>query len=231
VSLASIGHHRPWIAWFAGILAILSVQITGWAQATQPVVPAIPPGKHENQPLRFDRAAGPASRPVQQAGSDGAFNFGQVFMAMGVVVGLILLLRWGGKRLFGNNLGAGSTKAITVLGRSLVTPRQHLMLVQVGRRIVVLANNGTQINTVCEITDPAEVAELVGQVRQERGDSMVKTFGALFRRQEEKYDVDVLPSAPVKMAEGMPDAEMSDTRQEISGLMDKVRLLSRQFRK
>jgi hypothetical protein len=105
------------------------------------------------------------------------------------------------------------------------------MLVQVGRRIVVLANNGTQINTVCEITDPAEVAELVGQVRQERGDSVVKTFGVLFRRQEEKFDVDVMPSTPVKMAQDDQAEEMGVTRQEISGLMDKVRLLSRQFRK
>ena len=144
---------------------------------------------------------------------------------------MILLLRWGGKRLFGQNLGAGSTKAITVLGRSLVTPRQHLMLVQVGRRIVVLANNGTQISPVCEITDPVEVAELVGQVRQERGDSMAKTFGALFRRQEEKFDVDVMPSAGVKMAESPPDEEMGSTRREIGSLMDKVKLMSRQFRK
>jgi flagellar protein FliO/FliZ len=225
------GKLRPWAFWLAGVWMILSFQAAGWAQATRPAVAAIPPGKHENQPLRVNQAAAPTSQPIQRANSEGMFDFGQVMLALGVVVGLILLLRWGGKRLFGQNLSAGSTKAITVLGRSLVTPRQHLMLVQVGRRIVVLANNGTQINTVCEITDPAEVAELVGQVRQERGDSVVKTFGVLFRRQEEKFDVDVMPSTPVKMAQDDQAEEMGVTRQEISGLMDKVRLLSRQFRK
>lgn len=173
----------------------------------------------------------PASQPIQKAGGESLFDFGQVLLALGLVVGLILLLRWGGKWLFGKNLGAGSTRAITVLGRSMVTPRQHLMLVLVGRRIVVLANNGTQINTVCEITDAAEVAELVGQVRQERGDSMVRTFGSLIRRQEEKFDVDVQPSTPVKMAESIPEQEMGDTQQEISSLMDKVRLLTKQFRR
>lgn len=215
----------------AGVLIVLSCQAGVYAQATRPAVPAIAPGKHENQPLRVSRTDVPASRPIQRASADGVFDFGRVFLALGIVLGLILLMRWGSKKLFGRNLSAGSTRAITVLGRSLVTPRQHLMLVQVGRRIVVLANNGTQISTVCEITDPAEVAELVGQVRQERSDSMVKTFGTLFRRQEEKFDMDVLPSAGVKMAESLPDGEMDSTRREISSLMDKVKLMSRQFLK
>lgn len=225
------GQLAPIAVRLVGVVFILAFQAMAFAQATRPATPAIAAGKHENQPLRLDRSATPTSRPIQRADADGVFDFGQVFMALGIVLGLILLMRWGGKKLFGRNLSAGSTKAITVLGRSLVTPRQHLMLVQVGRRIVVLANNGTQMSLVCEITDPAEVAELVGQVRQERGDSVVRTFGALFRRQEEKFDVDVQPLKGVKMAQSLPDEEIGVTRQEISGLMDKVRLLSRQFRK
>jgi len=163
----------------------------------------------------------------------------QVVIALGTVIGLILLLRWGGKRLFHGAAARTSSRAVHVLCRSAVLPRQQVLLVQVGRRIIVAANNGTQLSALAEISDPDEVAELVGQIQSDRPDSVSRTFGALFRRGQQDYDPAADRGAdPMQPpdAHDRPAGEDSSLhagrepmRAELAGLMDKVRLLARQL--
>ena len=120
--------------------------------------------------------------------------------------------------------------------RFAVTPKQHLVLLQVGRRIVLVADNGVQMSPLSEITDPDEVASLVGQLASEKTLSAVKamnSFGNVFRRARNDFAEpdDRLQRDVADEAESPNDPSIEEARGEISGLMDKIRLLSGQIRR
>src|SRR4029077_6101766 len=82
--------------------------------------------------------------------------------------------------------------AVQVLSRSPLTPRQQVVLLKVGRRVLVVADNGSQMNSLCQITDPDEVAGLVGQLRSEKGSGAGQgagagAFGGLFGRSRKSF--------------------------------------------
>ncbi|HUU83358.1 MAG TPA: flagellar biosynthetic protein FliO [Phycisphaerae bacterium] len=61
--------------------------------------------------------------------------------------------------------------AIEILGRNHLTPKQSLALVHVGQRVVLVGVSPERINTLCEITSPEEVAELLVQTHGRRSAS------------------------------------------------------------
>jgi hypothetical protein len=105
------------------------------------------------------------------------------------------------------------------------------------------------MNTLSEITDPDEVAALLGQLQDDHGERAGKSFGNLFGKMRRPYESDsddaetrtssdVDPFDPGATDDGdggdrgahHPDPVVSTARQEVLGLMDKVRTLSRQFK-
>ena len=72
---------------------------------------------------------------------------------------------------------AGATTAVQLLSRTVLSPKQHVMLLRVGRRLVVIGDSGGQMSALSEITDPDEVAALVGQIRDEKLTAAGPTFG------------------------------------------------------
>lgn len=160
----------------------------------------------------------------------------RVALALAAVITLILLLRFGAKRFLDLPGGQRSTGAVQVLSRTLLAPRQHVLLLKVGKRIIVVGESGGQMSSLGDIADPDEVASLVGHIREEKLTVSAKAFGSLFRRAkddlEEAPETEANPPAPIsdQFAETPPeDPEVASTREEISDLMQKVRGLSRQF--
>ncbi|MCY2955383.1 MAG: flagellar biosynthetic protein FliO [Planctomycetota bacterium] len=167
------------------------------------------------------------------------FNAWRIVGALGIVLGAIFGVRWLGRRFFGLPTARSSSGAIQVLGRSILSPKQQLMLVQVGRRIVLVADCGAQMNALCEISDPDEVAALSGQIQQRKGDSMSSSFLSFLGRAEAPYGA----SGPVESEDqeqessgpdagvDTPETAVAATREELSGLLQKVRQISRHFRR
>jgi flagellar biosynthetic protein FliO len=187
-------------------------------------------------------ATGNAARPP--AGT-GGFDLRRLVTALAVVLLLILLARWFARRFFGVAGATRSTRAVQVLSRSTLSPKQQLMLIRVGRRLLVVGDGGGQLNTLSEITDADEVAALVGQVQDDHSARATKSFGSLFGRMQGKFgeaeqqdaEVDRRPEpamAGPRAIDGDPeeseDPAVDAARQELSGLMDRVRMLSRQFK-
>lgn len=185
---------------------------------------------------------------VASAPAAGGWEVIRVVIALGSVIALILLLRWVFKRFFGVTTAPRASRAVHVLSRSPISPRQQLVILRVGKRLLVVADGGAQMNTLSEITDPDEVATLIGQVQDDHTDRASKVFGKVFNRMRGKYDAEeeshedesiVGLTAGVQKKLFEPDEEedpaahdpaISATRKELSGLMDKLKLVSRQFK-
>jgi flagellar biogenesis protein FliO len=231
---------RP-ISLFVAILALLICVDISHAQTTQPAAPPPPQqqGRFENVPLGgTPRSANSAdsntSADEKQSNGGNSADLLKVVLALAVVLSLIFALKWAGRRYFAGAAAVGTSRAVQVLHRTPISPKQQLMLVQVGRRVIVVANTGVQMNSLCEISDADEVAELIGQIRQEKGDSITKTFSSLFRKEEEVFDSEARKAVMAPLTEekesNAVDPALVDTQAEISGLMDRVRTLSKQFR-
>jgi flagellar biogenesis protein FliO len=183
-----------------------------------------------------------SSEAKSAGGSDqasGATEATRVIVALGAVIGLIFAVRWAGRRFLGMNgmgtAGGSAGTAVRVLSRTTLSPKQQLMLVQVGKRLVLVANTGLQMNALCEIADPEEVASLLGEV-QAKPDRLVGAAGSFltaFGRAGNTYDEDPRPARqPVSINHELEDSSVvPPTRQELAGLLDKVRLMSGAFRK
>ena len=117
-----------------------------------------------------------------------------------------------------------------VISRLVVAPKQQVLLLQVGKRVLVVGDCGTQMSELSEITDPDEISSLVGQIEQDKGSSQAGAFGALFGRAQKPFETSADEKPP---ATSLPAPAQTDSTSngEIAGLMEKVRLLSSQFRR
>lgn len=211
-----------------------------FAQSTQPA------GQFEDRPVRVGAATGskfegPTTAPASAALAPTiSFNWPRVALALGTVIGLILLMRFAGKRWLGASAAVGAGKVVRVLGRATTGPRQQVVLIQIGRRIVVAADNAGQMSSLCQITEADEVASLLGQLEETTSAAPAMGFAKWFKRAETDFDdadadeglvragaVVISPTS----SRSSEDPSLEHARGEIASLMDKVRGLGKQFRK
>jgi flagellar biogenesis protein FliO len=182
------------------------------------------------------------------------FDLPRVLGALAVVLGLIFALRWLLRRSMNPASLPGVTNTVQVLTRSPLSPRQQLLLVRVGRRLLVVSDCNGQLNSLSEISDPDEVAALVGQLRDEKLTSASRSFGNLLgiwrRGGEDVRDDDTVDDGAVGIAEEYPraapdvperrderdsdegdDPSVSSARSEIHGLLERVRNISHQLKR
>lgn len=196
----------------------------------------------ENKAIRRGHAEAPADTAT--ISKPQGLELPRVAAALGIVIALILLLRWGGQKLSRQPRAARATGAIRLLGSApLSTSRQQIVLVKVGGRVLVLGDSGTQMQTLCQITEANEVAAIVGQISDERVERSGLSFGSLFRRAERQIAGEQSQEIGTdSLGEEMPDpsdaetaavlerASVVETRDDISGLMDRIRSVSDHFR-
>lgn len=201
----------------------------------------------EKLPIRFGQtrdAGGAATQRAATSARSNTLDTTRVIASLGIVLGLIFVLKWIVSRSLGVTPAARPNSAIAVLSRTPLSPKQQLVLVRVGQRLVLIADSGTQASTLCEISDPDEVAQLAGQIRPVNGHAKPSPFGDLFGRFRKKFDGDTdrdedagdpwedMPPS----GDGINGASVDDNRaiaqarREVQGLMEKVRSVTRQFR-
>lgn len=193
----------------------------------QPVVEAKPTGT-DNTPTTLPAAAVRSATPVTVQ-----FDWPRVLLALTVVIGLIVALRLVGKRWLAPMGARGVGRVVRVLGRAPIGPRQQVVLLQVGRRVVVAADNGGQLSNLCQITDADEVATLLGQL-DEPVEAQSGGFRRLFARANEDFEAEddaPLATASPDDAGGVASGSLESASSEIAGLMDKVRGLANRFKK
>jgi flagellar biogenesis protein FliO len=243
-------------------LIVLSLATAALAaeQTTRPATnPAPPPapapapvraGAFDHQPIVRSSGAGATTLPARaqqtppesqtsqtQSLPQNPFEPRRVILALAAVIGLIVVLRFVARLLFPGVAAAGrASRAVRVLSRSPVSPKQQVMLVQVGRRVIVVGDCGAQMNPLAEISDPDEVAALVGQIESDKAPP-AKPFGSLFRRARDTFEApdekpeDSEDSDDVNEAEAPADLGLAAAQGEIRGLMERVRGLAQQLKR
>jgi len=102
--------------------------------------------------------------------------------ALAIVVGLILLLARLFRRhapLFSQSLPAD---AVEVLGRRFIDPRQSILLVRVGARILIVGTSPNGLQSLGEVDDPVEVDLLAGLCRRgPQGGPLATSFFKLLK--------------------------------------------------
>lgn len=189
-----------------------------WDQASEKTIPFTPApigGGPRQIETPDGNQASASDSTTRQSGTnrtktlDNGLDFWRIFTALGIVIGLIVAAKFGAKYLMGGNAPGRSNKTLQVVTRTTLGPRQQLMLIQVGRRLVLAAHTASNVSPLCEITDPAEVTEILGSIRSEKPDSISKAFSGLFKHEEQK-----ISAAAGKSATTVEDDQLAPARRE-----------------
>ncbi len=148
--------------------------------------------------------------------------------SLAAVVALIMLLAWGYRAVTGGSLSLGSRGRIAglidVVSRTALSPRQTLVLVRVGPRMVLLGVSPERIDTLETIADEALVARLAGAAARERPDSISAEFRQALHDQQQRFEAEAPPAH-----DGAADATRDDLTERLARALRRVRRSARQL--
>jgi flagellar protein FliO/FliZ len=184
--------------------------------------PSTGPTNWDAMPIGGGAAIDRAVATTQAAVSAGSFiDLGRVITALAIVLGTILVGRFVVRKLFPGSTASSAGRAVKVLSRNVIAPRQQVMLLQVGKRIIVVGDSAGQMNTLANIDDPDEVAELIGATQSVTTD--LGGFKSLFGKRQDEYD-------PPPESKPEPTEPPLAVQSELSSLIEKVRSLKQQMK-
>ncbi len=177
----------------------------------------------ERQPLGMpsgssDAQAAPAHEVPKQ--SDWILK---TLSALGVVVGVILLLRVLVTRFSSRAATSTHSPVLEVLTRVSIAPRNHVLLIRLGNRILVVGDSSAGLQTLADIDDPEEIVGLLTGIASAKSNSISTGFTHLLSRFNSDYDT------TRRIDEGADDTEQSvdRARDQVSSLRSRIRALSR----
>jgi flagellar biosynthetic protein FliO len=156
------------------------------------------------------------SRDINRGGRNGSLWSARDLWPLLSVLALIVLLAWIVKKsLPGRRLLTGQG-AIEVLSRVALSSKQSLVLVRMGRRLLLLGVTNDDMNTLCVVEDPDQVAMLVGEAASRRPGSITDQFARVFSEESQAYEKDDVEE----------EEENVNTGEQVRSLLDKVRCLT-----
>ncbi len=177
----------------ARALTVFAALLVGLGAETRAQLLPDAPGQHasESRPLGMPKeAAVGASTKASSGGDSGWMRTG---LALGGVVGLIVVLRLALTRLskrsgsLSLSFGAGGrapSGVLEVLGRYPVSRGHTLVLLRMDRRVLLLSQSSSGCTTLSEVTDADEVASLLIKTRDEEGATNAARFNELLHQME-----------------------------------------------
>jgi flagellar biogenesis protein FliO len=89
-------------------------------------------------------------------------SIGNVAGSLGIVVGVFLAVVWGMRRMAPKGAGQLPKEAFEVLGRAPLVGRRQAQLIRCGPKLLLVSVAADEVETLTEITEPAEVDRLAG---------------------------------------------------------------------
>lgn len=202
--------------------AAATATAAGIDTATAP--PVVPVDPNESKPLGPSGAYQGTRNELQSTSS--AWGMTKTILALAFVVLLILVGRQLMLRWMGRPAAVNRSRAVEVLSRISVGPRQHVVLLRMGSRILVVADSAGQMRPLANIDEPEEVASILKTVTTSRPSSISQGFGQMLGKFDQEYDEtdDKLRIAD----EGQDTAEfqVDRTRDQINGLLARVKAMA-----
>jgi len=101
---------------------------------------------------------------LSSRGSSTWFSIARTLVALGVVIGLILVVRVMAKRFGVAVVSGGRNQPMEVLARKSVGAKQQLLVVRFGRRVVLVGTGAAGMAAISETSDAQEVTEMLRSV-------------------------------------------------------------------
>ena len=132
---------------------------------------------------------------------------------LGLIVAAVLVV----KRFLPARASPTAFGAVEVVARTPVSPKQNLMLVKLGQRLILVGVSPERMEALATVEDPHEVALLLGRAESQGPRSMTQAFAHSFQEESRAY-----ADVPVDAEQGAALAVGGQVR----GLLDKVRRLA-----
>lgn len=110
--------------------------------------------------------------------------------SLAIVLGLFFAMVWFLRRGKPAATGVLPKEVFEVLGRASLAARQQVHLLRVGSKLILVCVTPTGIETLTEVTDPAEIDRIAGLCRQARPDSSTAAFQQVFQQFSQPYTDD-----------------------------------------
>lgn len=197
-----------------------------WLSLERPAsVAGAAPAAVEPRPLERRAQTVTARAAGTQAPRRGSAAWLRTTVSLGGVVGLILLLAWGYRRMaaggrLGLSLRPRRAGVVEVLSRTTLAPRQSLCLVRVGPRLVLLGCTPTSIQPLDVICDADLTARLAGQAAQQRPDSHTAEFTRVLESEARNFEPE---AAPADELAAPTDARLNALRDTLGDTIQRVR--------
>ncbi|MEI8195253.1 MAG: flagellar biosynthetic protein FliO [Phycisphaerae bacterium] len=174
---------------------------------TTPVVPVPPPtattvSPLESMPIRNTHLDSAPANTTQDNKNPthspwgGLFASAQVFGALAIVLGLI----FGGKALlrrFVPGAAVGSGKGVLeILARYPLGKNQSLVLLRLGSQLVLISQGKESSQSLLVVSNPQEVANILGQVQGSRPDSIQSGFSNLLATASKELEQTPVADSP-----------------------------------
>jgi flagellar protein FliO/FliZ len=136
---------------------------------------------HESQRATSLTPLPPKSKADETAKPKAGGSTLQMFISLGsslaIVIGLFLGVAVLYRKSVSTTLGRGLPKnVVQVLGRTSIAPRQQMLLVRFGSKLVLVSMIQGEARTISEITDPLEVDQLAGYCEGHSSGSATSSF-------------------------------------------------------
>ncbi len=154
--------------------------------------------------------------------------FFNTLAALAVVLVLVFVARSMLTKWAGRNAATSHSPVADVLARIPIAPRNHLVLVRLGQRILVLGDSAQGLRTLESISDPQEIAELLTLVSASRPASISTGFRQLVNHFGQEHDSEAFPDAARRDTDFAADGDddglgLDRSRQNVGTLLSRLR--------
>lgn len=135
--------------------------------------------KAEQAPIRTplnSKRADSSQADNKTSGSNTLKMLFSVGSSLLIVIGLFLGVTWCYRKTLNTSLGGIPKQVVSVLGRTAIAPRQQLILVRFGSKLILVSMNQGETRAISEITDPLEVDQLAGTCECHQPHSLTNSF-------------------------------------------------------
>jgi flagellar biogenesis protein FliO len=152
------------------------------AEGSKSATSEAPPPRTDFLPLAPPRSQ---SAPRSESPRTGAWpSLASIGGSLAVVIGLFLVVVWLTRRANGTAATALPKEVFEVLGRAPLAPRTWAGLVRCGGKLLLVSFTAGGVDTLTEITDPAEIDRLTGLCQAQNPKSTSAAFRGILQQME-----------------------------------------------